>query len=735
MNDMSKTPAIASGLTRRSFLMSTGVAAVGVSFGVVNVDKAMASTGDLVPNGWINIAPSGTITLFSPAAEMGQGVKTSLPLILAEELDANWDDVAISQSATGSGFGNPRFGGLQVTGGSQSTQGYYILLRQAGAQARRILLMAAAEQWGVPIDELTTEPSMVVHAASNRSISYGDLAATAKVPAELPEIAQSDLKPADQFRLIGQDVDRVDVPSKVDGSAQYGLDIQQDGMVYGMIVRAPATGTKPVDVDDAAAKAIPGVIAVIPLDYGVAVVAETFYAAKTAREALEITWTSDAVSTKFNSPTARAEFRAVAEDETDSEVLAYENHGDPIGAFANAAKTVAITVSSDHVSHATMEPMNTTAKVAADGKSATVWSPTQAPSFIQFAGAGILETAPDAIEVHSTLLGGGYGRRADVDYAVDALLLAKITGQTVKVVWTREDDIKHDMYRPMAVQRLTAALDANDNIVGWKHRVVADSVFARANPASFEQAGGLDGVSTEGQHSKYGFPSVALEYRRMNTGINVGFWRAVGSGYTKFGVEMMLDEISDVTGKDPLALRLELMANNPRAQAVLKRVAEMSGWGREMPEGRGLGLAYSDTWETDVAQVAEVSLDRETGEIKVHEVWVAVDPGTALQPRNIAAQMESSIAYGISCALRECIDFEDGVVQQNNFYDYEPTRMSDMPLVNVDVIPSGGAPGGIGEAGLPPIAPAIASAVRSIAGAKLRDLPMTPTRVLAALKA
>jgi isoquinoline 1-oxidoreductase subunit beta len=730
-------------LSRRAFLATTGGVSVAVAFcGFAGTALAQGAAA-FKPNAWVTIAANGTITIMAPAAEMGQGVMTALPAVLADELDADWKMVKVQQAPSDAkSYGNPGFGGLQATGGSRTTQHYFQPLRMAGAQARQVLLAAAAEQWKVPVGELTTEPSVVVHAKSKRTIGYGALAAKAKVPAELPKIEAKDLKQPAQWRYIGKEVLRVDLQAKVMGKADFGMDVQRPGMLYAAILRAAVQGEKPEKIDDAAAKAVKGVVAVVPLPYGVGIIGTTVEATKKAKAALKVEWSKAAPARSYDSDKIVQEYLAIARDDKKAGVVV-EKHGDAAAAIAGAAKTITAEYVSEHVAHACMEPMNATARFA-DGKF-EVWAPTQAPTLIQVVGGIVFKTTPDKITVHSTFLGGGFGRRFELDFAFDAMGLAMAAqGKPVKVIWSREDDIQHDKFRPLTAQALKVGLDKDGNIVGWQHRLVGESIFARSIPDAFKAMKGRDPAFDDGAELAYDVPARQIEFLREPRGVDVGFWRAVGAGYTKFAIETLIDELAREKKMDPVAYRLELLKKQPRAAAVVKAAADMAKWGTKR-EGRHLGIAYADfgpelpvtsPMKNHCAQVAEISFSRDSGEIRVHNVWCAVDPGIAVNPLIIEAQIESGLVYGLSAALYEQITIKGGEVQQANFDTYRVLRQQEMPDIHVKIMPSmKDPPSGIGEVGTPPIAPAIANAIASATGAKLRHLPMTPERVKAALKA
>ncbi len=719
-------------LSRRSFLVSTGGMSFAVAFGSSDAFAQGAARG-YKPNAWVTIETNGTVTIVSPAAEMGQGTKTAMPMLIAEDMDADWRRVKIVQAPSDAkSFGNPGFGGAMATGASRTTPGYYNLLRTVGVQTRKVILANAAEQMKVPVGELSTEPGTVVHKASGRRLSYGELAKTAKVIDPMPAATPAEFKPIAQCRYIGKNIARVDIPEKVNGKAQYGIDIQLPNMLYGAVLRAPVQGEKPERIDDAAAKAIKGVVGIVPLPYGVGVVAETFEASKKAKEALKVTWSNGARARSYNSNQVLQDYLATSRDRSKAGVDIIK-HGDTDAALTKAAKVLDFAYLSDHVAHACMEPMNATAVVRGDR--VEIWAPTQAPTGAQAFGARMAETTPDKVVVHTTLLGGGFGRRLEPDFVIDAVLLAKTTpNRPVKVIWSREDDIQNDKYRPLNAQVFNVGLDAQNNIVGWRHRMAGESIYARANPNAYNGSGQKDAPFHDGAEVKYGFPAQHVQWVREQRGVDVGFWRAVGPGYTKFGVECVLDELAAMKGVDPLQYRLDMLSAEPRAQHVLRTVAQMAQWDRKRTNGRGLGIAYSNEWNAHCAQVAEVSLNRQTGEIRVHDVWCAVDTGVSILPKNVEAQIESSIVYGVSHALYEQINVKNGEVQESNFHDYRLMRMSETPNIHVGVIQTANNPGGMGEVGLPTVGPCIANAVAQITGGKrLRHFPFLPDRVKAAI--
>ncbi|MFM8547636.1 MAG: molybdopterin cofactor-binding domain-containing protein, partial [Betaproteobacteria bacterium] len=652
-------------ISRRSFLVGSGSLAIGVSFGLSGSELAQAQAqgaGAYAPNAWVNIATDGTVTLMSPAAEMGQGTMTAMPMLLAEELDLDWKSVRVVQAPSNAKlFGNPRFGGGMTTGASRTVQGYYEPIRLAGLQARKVVLAAGASAMGVSAAECRTESSQVIHSSGKR-MTYGQIAAVAKAPDELPKVDKSELRPMSAFKIIGTDIARVDVASKSNGTAKFGVDQRLPGMLYASVLRAPVHGETPSSVDDTAARGMAGVRQVVRLPYGVAVVADSWHTARKARDTLKVEWTTTSKARQHDSDKVLAEYVSRARKLDDAGVD-FIKDGDAGKAIAGATRTFAATYTSEIVSHICLEPLNCTAVVR--GEQIELWAPAQSASFIIGAVGGAAGFKPEKIKANITLLGGGYGRRVEPDFAVDAALVAKaMPGTPVQVMWTREDDIVHDKFRPMTAQHLVAGVDAQGRIVGLLHRVVSEGIYARVVPAAFKAAGGKDAPVMEGAEITYSIPDHHVQFMIEQRGINAGFWRAVGPGYTKFAIETLIDEVARGVGVDPIEYRIRMFDKNPRGAAVMREVASMSGWGKPRPAGRALGVAFSDAWNTMCGLVVEVSIAN--GMPVVHQVWAAVDCGVALQPRNVRAQIEGSVIYGLSAALHERMTFKAGVAQETN---------------------------------------------------------------------
>jgi isoquinoline 1-oxidoreductase beta subunit len=691
--------------------------------------------GPLSPNVWVTIAPDGTITVVSPAAEMGQGTFTTLPAVIAEELDADWAKVkpVFPPEWTEKKYGNPGSNYVFQTSASFATRGYFKAMRLAGAQARRVLIDAVAAKWGVPAAELSTEPSVVVHKASNRRISYGEIAAFAKAPAELPKIEDKDLKPAASFRLIGKDVPRVEVPLKVTGAAKYAIDAQVPGMVYAAVLQSPYPGGKPETVDEMRARQVAGVTDIVKLPEGVGVVGTTVEATQAAKKLLKATW-SDARGAHLDSEQALEEFAAVGRDKS-REGVAYEPVGDAKAALRSAAKVYRGEYRTRYIYHAQMEPVNATAAVSPDGKSVEIWAGTQGPTSLHDQVARLLGTERTNITLHQHFLGGGYGRRSQHEVILDAVRLSKAVGKPVKLIWTREDDLTGGKFRPMTAHYIEAGFDVGGKLVAWHHRVVAESVAAYTSGAPDPTAARTDRVVMKGSPiPQYPIPNKLAEHVIQARGARLAAFRGVGNAHNAFAAESFLDEIAKDRGLDPIAFRLALSEGQPRMQTLLRTVAEMSDWKRPR-DGRGLGVGTMVKDDTLAAGIAEVSVDRGTGKIKVHNFWAAIDAGLAVQPRNVAAQTEGSIVYALGHVLREKITIKDGRVLESNYTDYEVTRMSDVPNIEIKVVSTDNPPTGAGEDGVPVVACAVGNAIAALTGVRLRELPFAPERVRGALGA
>jgi isoquinoline 1-oxidoreductase subunit beta len=686
---------------------------------------------------WVSIATDGTITIMSPATEMGQGSMTSLPLIIAEELDADWSNVRIMPApAIEAIYGNPGFGGMMYTAGSNAVTSYYRPLRLFGAQVRRVLMDNAGKKLGVPLEELTTEPSAVVHAKSGRKLGYGEIAAFAEVPDKAPEVKPEALKKPSEFRLIGKDLPRVELPGKVNGSARYSIDVQVPNMLYGAVLRAPVEGSVPDKIDDAKAKVIAGAVRIVRLPYGVGVLAETPWAAFEARRALtqSVTWSRTGTAWGFDSDKGMERFAADAKDLARG-ATEWSKIGDARGEMPKASSVFEAEYRCDYAYHAQMEPLNAIASVSPSGDSVEIWAGTQSQSIACEAPAKVLGIARDKVKLHDMLMGGGFGRRGnrDVDFIIDAVLLSKEAGRPVKVMWTREDDVHNGRFRPISAHYLKAGFDPSGKLTAWHHRIAVDRVGPYMDPVRYQMSGGKDFIAMLGADPRgYDVPHQLVEQLYRDTGVRTNPLRGISFTANKFATETFIDDIARKRGIDPVKFRLELLKNTPRAVKVVERVAEMANWGKKR-DGRGLGVAFIDYSGSQLAGIAEVSVDRANGQIRVHDFWCTIDCGVAVQPDNVVAQTESSIVYGLGMSLSERISVKNGAVEQSNFYDYRVPRMNEVPAMHIEVIATDNHPTGAGQMATPLIAPAISNAVMQLAGARLRHTPFTPERVKAAL--
>jgi isoquinoline 1-oxidoreductase beta subunit len=734
-------------------MLSVSVSRRQVMTGAAGLTFAIAlSRGDLAAAGvpademqgkslspWVSIAPNGTISIMSPATEMGQGSMTSLPLIFAEELDADWSKVRVVPApAIEKIFGNPGFGGVMYTAGSNAVTGYFKPLRTFGAQVRRVLLDNAARKWGVPVEELTTEPSAVLHGKSGRRLGYGEIAAFAEVPAVAPEIRPDELKKTSEFRLIRKDVMRVELPNKVNGSATYSIDIEVPGMIYGAVVRSPVEGGTPDKFDQAKVAAIPGVISAVRLPYGIGVLAETAWAAFAGKAAVEqtITWNRTGKAWGFDGDQGMEAFAADARNISVPVTNDWFKQGDAEGELGNAATVIEGEYRCDYAYHAQMEPLNAVASISPSGDGAEVWCGTQSQTMALDAIAKALGIPREKVTLHYTLLGGGFGRRGhrDEEFIVDAVLLSKEAKRPVKMMWTREDDLHNGRLRPITAHFLRAGLDPSGKIVAWHQRLAGDRVWSFQDPVFYKIAGEKDRILMLGVELRsYDIANQYCGQIYRDSGVRTSALRGIGFTANKFVTEAFLDEVALKRGIDAVQLRLELLKNTPRGRAVVERVAQMANWGKKPEDGRGFGFAFIDYSNSLLGGIAEVSVNRASGQIKVHNFWCAMDCGIPVQPDNIVAQMESSIVYGLGMALTERISIKDGAIEQSNFYDYQVIRMRDMPQLHIEILATDNHPTGAGQMATPLVAPAINNAFAALTGKRLRETPMTPERVKTAL--
>jgi isoquinoline 1-oxidoreductase subunit beta len=676
-----------------------------------------AQTSSSQLNAWLQIGTDDSINILVDRSEMGQGVYTALPTLIAEELEVDLSRVRIAAAPVGEAYINALNGG-QVTGTSNSVPEAWEKLRKAGAQARMMLIAAAAQQWHIDPAACRADNGKVI-GTRGRAASYGQLAAAA---ARLPVPKDVVLKDAKDFRLIGKPLPRLDTPDKVDGSAEFGLDVQLPGMLYAAIALSPTLGGKATSVDPTAALALPGVRRVLPTASGVVVVAEHFWQAKKARDALRIDWEpgpneglDNAAMWSLLNKAAAANSGASALGSDD--VAAALKGGNAAEVMKKAAKTFSAVYELPLVAHVTMEPMNCTADVRADR--CDVFVGTQVQQLAQTAAAGAAGLPPDRVNIHTTLLGGGFGRRLEVDFVPAAVEASKAVGAPVKLIWTREDDMTHDVYRPPAREEVTAGLDENGRLIAWALHITSPSITARFDPTNKDP---FDSVIEYVQNFPYGVPNFDLRYTRQEIGIDVGYLRSVSHSPNCFAVESSIDELAVAASKDPLQFRLELLAGKLRHTKVLQLVAERSSWGRPAP-GRHQGIAFMEGYTACIAQVAEVSI--QDGGLKIHRITCVIDCGQTVNPRIVESQLESAIVYGLSAALWGDVTLRRGRVQQTNFNDYRVLRLNELPELDIHIIPSSGAPAGIGETGVPPVAPAVCNAIFAATGKRLRSLPIS----------
>ena len=720
MNIKVKTPE----LSRRQILAGIGGLSFYVALGAdgLRLTSAMAVTEQarkITP--WVRIAPNGTITILTAGAEMGQGSMTSLPLIVAEEMDADWSKVELEWApAEAETYGYRSGGGrsMSITG-SRAVMGYYADLRIVGAQVRKVLLINAAEKWGVDPATLKTEPSVVINPANGQKLSYGEIAAFGKVPEKLPSVDPNELKPKAQFRLIGKHIERRDIPAKVNGSAQYAIDVRLPDMVYATSLHSPVHEGEPESWNDAEVKGMPGVIATVKLQNGVAVVAEKFEQAMAGRKALKVTWKKSPAA-GFKSVKALTEDYVKVHADPSAKKTPVDKKGDANAAFANAAKQYRAEYRSDYGYHAQMEPLNATARFNDAGNHVEVWDGSQAPDRCRADVAKALGFKEQQVTVNQCYMGGGFGRRSLADYTVEAALVARETKRPVKLIWTREEDLAHGMFRPQSYQCLEAATDASGKVTGWRHCVVGD--------------GGS--LITGGMRIPYyAIANQDIEQRGVSHGIRLKHWRAVAHVFNVFAIESFVDEMAAKEGMDPIDFRLQRMAITPRAAKCFETVAQMCDWKTKRPEGRAIGVSISERSGSLGAGAAEISLDRDSGKIRVHKIWLAVDGGTIVTPDAAKANIESGILYGLSSVLHERVTVKDGVVEQSNFHDYNLMRMSDTPeVMQVAFIERDAPPSGLGEIGNPFVPAAVANAFYKLTGKRLTHMPFTPERVKAALQ-
>jgi isoquinoline 1-oxidoreductase subunit beta len=705
-------------LSRRSFLEASAAAGGGLllSLGLpLGAGESRAASSDFVPNAFIRIGSDGQVVLTMSYVEMGQGTYTSIPMLIAEELEVDLRQVRLEHAPPNEKlYANPLLG-VQATGNSNAIRGAWQPLRKAGATAKAMLVAAAAKRWNVDPATCRAQTGAVSHESSGRRASYGELAADA---ASMPVPENVTLKRPQDFRLIGTPAKRLDTPAKINGTALYGIDARPPGVKIATLAQSPAFGGRVKSVDDAEAKAVKGVRQIVRLDDAVAVVADHMGAAKKGLAALKIEWD--------DGPQAGLSTKDIArelESATQKPGAVAQNKGDADKAFAGATTKVEVGYEVPFLAHATMEPMNCTVHLQKDA--CEIWVGSQALARAQAAAAKTAGLPVERVMVHNHLIGGGFGRRLDVDGVVRAVEIAKQVDGPVKVIWTREEDIQHDMYRPYWFDRISAGLDDKGRPVAWRNRFAGSSVIARWLPPAF--ANGLDPDTTEGAIDLvYDLPNFHVEYVRVEPpGIQTAFWRSVGPSHNVFVTESFMDELATAAKQDPVAYRLALLGNAPRAKTVLELAAQKAGWGQPLPAGRGRGVSLQHAFGSYMAQVAEVEVAK-SGVVRVKRVVCAVDLGTSVNPDTIQAQVQSGAIFGITAALYGEITLKNGRVEQSNFDTYQMLRIDEAPVIEVHVVQSSEPPGGLGEAGTSGVVPAVSNAIFAATGKRLRKMPVDP---------
>jgi isoquinoline 1-oxidoreductase subunit beta len=694
---------------RRGFLKSSGALSgalvIGFQLPAANAQKTASPN---VANAWVKVDNKGGVTLICHRSEMGQGVYTSMPMLVAEELEVPLSAVKIEMAPSAPVYINAMLGG-QITGGSTSVRDAWMKLREAGASARTVLVGAAADTWKVPASECTATNGMVMH-KSGKKLAYGALvgkAATMKMPEKVA------LKDSKDWKVIGKQKARIDTPAKVYGKAQYGIDVKKPGMLIASLAQAPVIGGKVVKVNDAKAKAVKGVVGVVQIADGVAVLAKDFYTAKKGRDALEIEW-DNGPNVNLDNLEIEAQLRTASVNTG----AVMRKDGTGIADMDKAARKIEAEYELPFLAHATLEPVNCTAEIM-NGE-CHITGPIQFQQGAQYGVSAAIGMPPEKVFIHTTFLGGGYGRKLELDFQIQAAQIAKAAGKPVKLIWTREDDMTHDFYRPLSLHQMAAGVDAGGNVTTFYSKMTSPSVTARAFPPVVQN--GKDPFMAEGSENlTYKIPNVQIENVIHDTGIRVGYWRSVSNALNAFAVESFVDEIAAATKKDPVALRMEMLKGDSRSQNVLKLAADKAGWGKPAA-GRALGIAQMECYGAHSALVAEVSMTKEGP--KVHKITAVVDCGIVVHPDQAYAQIESGILLGLSSGMKNEITFKAGQVEQTNFHNYAMLRMSEVPVIDITFVQSNAAPGGLGEVGVPLVMPAIANAVATLSGKRVRKLPM-----------
>jgi len=709
-------------ISRRDFLKTGALMGGGLVLGfslpvrIPLAEGAARSSKSFTPNAFIRIGTDNLVTVIVNKSEMGQGVYTALPMLIAEELECDWTRIQVEAAPVNPAYNHTEWGPLQGTGGSSSVRSTWMQFRKAGATARLMLVDAAAATWKVKPSACRAEKGFVIHDATKKKLSYGKLALNAAKMEPPKDVLLKDPK---DFKVIGQSMKRLDTPEKVNGKGMFGIDVKVPGMLIAVVARSPVFGGKVKRYNADKARAVPGVRDVIQIDSGVAVIADHFWQARHGLDLLDIQWEEGDMA-KLSTQDMRKEYAELARKPG----TVAKKKGSAEEAMGKAAKQLEAEYEVPYLAHATMEPLNCLVDVRKE--SCEIWTGTQFQTADRNAAAKILGLKPEQVKLHTMLLGGGFGRRANPasDFVSEAAHVAKAVRKPVKVIWTREDDMRGGYYRPMWYDRISAGLDGDGKPIAWRHTIVGQSIISGT---FFEQAmikNGIDATSVEGaQDIPYNIPNTFVDLHSPKTGVPVLWWRSVGHSHTAFVVESFIDELAHAAGKDPYEFRKGLLTEHPRHKGVLELAAQKAGWGSPLAEGRARGIAVHESFGSFVAQVAEVSV-KPSGEVRVHRVVCAIDCGRFVNPDIVEAQMESGIVFGLTAALHGAITFKDGRVEQSNFHDYPLLRMEQMPRVEVHIMPSKENPQGVGEPGVPPIAPAVANAIFASTGKRIRRLPI-----------
>jgi isoquinoline 1-oxidoreductase beta subunit len=698
-------------MDRRSFIKSSSIIPVGLVVGLNAVNEVAIASEATPVSPWLRINPNNSVTIINARSEMGQDTYTTMAMLIAEELDYPLDKVKIEIAPTNPAYINSLLGG-QITGGSTSVRDAWTKLRTVGATAREQLKSAAAAKWGVPVSAITATNGYL-SSGKNRA-SYGEFAQAA---AKEPLVVNPALKSPANFKYIGKAFPRLDTPAKVNGTAVYGIDVREPNMLVASLAQSPVIGGKPKSVDATLAKAVPGVQSVVEISDGVAVLANDFYTAKKARDLLKINW--DNGDTKAIASMSAIENGIREASKKEGAVILKNGKANPLD---GATKTFNAEYVLPYQAHATLEPVNCAASI--EKGVCHVWGPIQFQQGSTGAAVAASGLPESNVHIHTTFIGGGYGRKLEVDFVRQAVEIAKASGKPIRMQWSREDDMTHDFYRPTSLHQLSAAVDSKGKLTGLHSKMTSQSVTARAFPPFV--VNGNDPFMTEGSGNiTYNIPNVKIENVIHDSGVRVGYWRAVSNNLNSFAIESMIDEVAKGTNQDPVQFRLDLLEKQPRAQKVLTTAAQKAGWGQPRSNGHFLGVAQSEAYGAYIAVVAEISIIQ--NKPVVHRLTAAVDPGVAIRPDQIKAQLESGMLLGLSSSMKTAITLKDGAVEQKNFDTYPMLRMSEVPQIDITIIEGGGQPSGMGEVGVPLVAPAIANAIAAATGERVRTLPFIKT--------